>query len=1073
MSAATKAWPARAAFASAPARRSSDRARTRGRAPVVVTRASGAPLRRSRSSERGHGKSAADKAPRQQAHRSTGPTARPASEMPDAGGVRGGSLSAAGGVAGAGSGAESPRGAPRGDVSASSVGLVNAPETDAETQKSRSPGAPGAPEKDRRVRVAGKNFIRTYRRSGRASVRDGTNAEPRLDPRVDESLERLTTNEEEAFFFDAAFSALGESEGERQTRRGATRRLAAASVRFAALHPSAPATFAENAEAFATQVARVELADGDAVVRVGVNGRVSLFRRRSAANEKTADGVSSPGARGARAPFSIDETEDSERGFALVSAASVGLPPECSDITGEVTRVRFDEDGELRSATIAWFGRRDADKSNPIATLVVESASRGASRDAFSETHADSSARLGARWNEGLAHGFVLDFCVFLNEVADPKHASAEIAVDLATSGDWFGGGHLMRQHWPLNSGCWEVGPHYPFDNGPNGVNTLVSTHWVSSKGAAVLCDPDTPYLHVGLNAPVSNMWDNLGGSNRAFGVGIQNATRHVLPMDCTRHDPDGSGREGDGHLRLQARSRFAKGKGAFQMDHPMIGWESSFDSYDDALDTYDFSGSFDDDALVEPHVEKSLERRKTRHSEVANRCLSMRVALCALPDVREATRMCLSTLPRPAAPPPPEVIRAPIWTTWARYKQNVDQEKTLTFAREILRHALPASVMEIDDKWQAGYGELDFDFGKFPDPKGMVDELHALGFKVTLWVMPFVEENTDAFREGSELGYFVTSKRATGGLRPGFFKWWNAPPVVALDVTNPEAVSWFVTRLESLQTRYGIDGFKFDAGEPCFLPRMFETREALGHPSEYTRYWVERVASRFALAEVRTGHGTTGVGVLTRMGDRFSEWGSGNGLRSIIPTLLTSGVMGYPFCLPDMIGGNAYFGRRPDRELLVRWAQANALMPAMQFSIAPWDAGADVAELIASSLKTREKVVALMIRLTGEACDDLAPMCRPMWWLDPTDEKTHRIADQFAVGDDVIVAPVVTRGAVARDVYLTKGTWVAVSNGRDDDSLKKKTYRGGAWLFGYDAPLDVLPCFERVADESSEASSR
>ena len=179
---------------------------------------------------------------------------------------------------------------------------------------------------------------------------------------------------------------------------------------------------------------------------------------------------------------------------------------------------------------------------------------------------------LGARWNAGLEHGFVLDFSVFLNKVADPEHASAEIAVDLAVSGDWFGGGHLMRQHWPLNSGCWEVGPHYPFDNGPNGVNTLVSTHWVSSAGAAVLCDPDTPYLHVGLNAPVSNMWDNLGGSNRAFGVGIQNATRHVFPMDCTRHDPDGSGREGDGHLRLQARSRFAKGKGAFQMDHPMIG---------------------------------------------------------------------------------------------------------------------------------------------------------------------------------------------------------------------------------------------------------------------------------------------------------------------------------------------------------------------------------------------------------------------------------------------------------------------------------------------------------------------
>ena len=47
-------------------------------------------------------------------------------------------------------------------------------------------------------------------------------------------------------------------------------------------------------------------------------------------------------------------------------------------------------------------------------------------------------------------------------------------------------------------------------------------------------------------------------------------------------------------------------------------------------------------------------------------------------------------------------------------------------------------------------------------------------------------------------------------------------------------------------------------------------------------------------------------------MGDRFSEWGNGNGLRSLIPTLLASAVMGYRFCLPDMIGGNAISAADP-----------------------------------------------------------------------------------------------------------------------------------------------------------------
>ena len=79
----------------------------------------------------------------------------------------------------------------------------------------------------------------------------------------------------------------------------------------------------------------------------------------------------------------------------------------------------------------------------------------------------------------------------------------------------------------------------------------------------------------------------------------------------------------------------------------------------------------------------------------------------------------------------------------------------------------------------------------------------------------------------------------------------------------------------------------------------------------------------------------------------RFSTWSTSNGLRSVIPTLLTSGLLGYPFCLPDMIGGNAYFGRKPDVELLVRWAQANALMPAMQVS-----EHASFARRLASSIK-------------------------------------------------------------------------------------------------------------------------
>ena len=191
-------------------------------------------------------------------------------------------------------------------------------------------------------------------------------------------------------------------------------------------------------------------------------------------------------------------------------------------------------------------------------------------------------------------------------------------------------------------------------------------------------------------------------------------------------------------------------------------------------------------------------------------------------------------------------------------------------------------------------------------------------------------------------------------------------------------------------------------------------------------------------------------------MGDRFSEWGNDNGLASLIPTLLTSGVLGYPFCLPDMIGGNAYFGRSPSAELLVRWAQASALMPALQFSIAPWDLSAEADVLVRATLAQRDEHVNAIVRLADEAATALEPICRPMWWLAPTDAQTFRIADQFAVGDRLIVAPVLERGARSRDVYLTEGRWVS-------SRAPATTHVGPVWLRGYPAPLDSLPTFSRM----------
>ena len=85
------------------------------------------------------------------------------------------------------------------------------------------------------------------------------------------------------------------------------------------------------------------------------------------------------------------------------------------------------------------------------------------------------------------------------------------------------------------------------------------------------------------------------------------------------------------------------------------------------------------------------------------------------------------------------------------------------------------------------------------------------------------------------------------------------------------------------------------------------------------------------------------------------------------------------------------------------------------------------------------------------------APINRPIWWLDPEDETALAIDDEFLLGDQVLVAPILLEGSVSRHVYLPRGYWL---DGNDAQALP---YIGPLWLYDYDAPLFVLPYFINV----------
>ncbi|XP_037783512.1 myogenesis-regulating glycosidase-like [Penaeus monodon] len=190
---------------------------------------------------------------------------------------------------------------------------------------------------------------------------------------------------------------------------------------------------------------------------------------------------------------------------------------------------------------------------------------------------------------------------------------------------------------------------------------------------------------------------------------------------------------------------------------------------------------------------------------------------------------------------------------------------------------------IEIDDNWETYYGDAVFNPDRFPDPKRLFDDLKNEGYRVTVWIHPFINDDCDSYAYADEHGYFVklrTRPRGLGGQQTS--RWRGRHSGI---ITNPAAAEWWGARLLKLRQETGLDNDKFDAGEASWLPEVFT-------PGVDERFW---------------------------------------------PSAYTFKSPRLDLVLPDMNGGNAYV-IKPSAELFVRWAQANSFMPSLQFSLLPWD---------------------------------------------------------------------------------------------------------------------------------------
>ncbi|XP_012685658.1 myogenesis-regulating glycosidase [Clupea harengus] len=414
----------------------------------------------------------------------------------------------------------------------------------------------------------------------------------------------------------------------------------------------------------------------------------------------------------------------------------------------------------------------------------------------------------------------------------------------------------------------------------------------------------------------------------------------------------------------------------------------------------------------------------------------------------------------KPYKVPSKVMFRHPIWSTWALHKTEINQNKLLEYAAKIRKYGFNCSHLELDDRYTQRYGDFDFDLEKFPNASGMFQQLKEDGFLVSLWTHPFVNYDSENFGSVVEKGLLVMEP--TGNL-PALVRWWNGIGGI-LDFTNPEARNWYSSHLRSLRLKYGITSFKLDAGETSYLPWRFRTRAHLQDPSTFTRRYTEMAILYNERAELRSGYQSQNISCFFRIIDRDSVWGYELGLKSIIPAVLTISILGYQFILPDMIGGNAYTNRThgglvlPDRELYIRWLELSAFMPAMQFSIPPWEYDDEVVQIAQRFTKLHETLVApRVLELASEVLATGDPIIRPLWWIATTDETAYKIDSQFLIGDDLMVAPVLEPGKQERDIYLPPGHWISYKGERFD--IKEPLH-----LTDYPVDLDEIAYFEWIA---------
>jgi alpha-glucosidase len=421
----------------------------------------------------------------------------------------------------------------------------------------------------------------------------------------------------------------------------------------------------------------------------------------------------------------------------------------------------------------------------------------------------------------------------------------------------------------------------------------------------------------------------------------------------------------------------------------------------------------------------------------------------------------------------------------WAYYPDKVAEEVVRRYRAE----DLPLDVLHLDINYMNGYRVFTWDPKGFPDPSAFTGALRKQGVKVVAIVDPGVKYQPPAdgakdasknpelaaqdqsyyvFNQGAAKDYFL--KRKDGSLWIG--QVWPGKSVYT-DYTIDAAARWWGD-LHRAYVDHGVAGIWNDMNEPSdFLDQTGKTQMDVVTYDEDGRTPYTQNRNVFALNEARATYGgllrlrpNERPYVITRAGyagiqryatmwtgDNTSTW---DAMALSIPMFASLGLSGEPFVGADAGG----FIGRTEPELLTRWYQIAFLTPFCRnhaqrdsYDHEPWRFGTYYEGIIRKYLKLRYQLLPFLYTALEEAHRTGVPMFRPLLLNYQNDANTLAIDDEFMVGADLLVAPILKEGATSRLVYLPAGVWY--------DYWTGKRLAGGNMIHA-EAPLETVPLFVR-----------